>query len=165
MKRGVGLAVLIAVVFAIFVLLKNFLGMNSFYMAAIAMAMFSVLGPTGDYFKAGISMLIGVIVGLGGILVLATRMPLPPDNITYLALVCGLSLFLLVLISISGLKVDAMFLGWAGYFASVWNIYTSNVTALATSALPAAVGVSVSLLLGLLMAIIIVKIDIAAFNH
>lgn len=165
MKRGIGLGLLIAIIFAVFVLLKDSLGMSSFFMAAIAMAMFAVLGPVGDYFKAGISMLIGVIVGLVGILILATKMPLPPDNVVYLALVCGLSLFLLVLISISGLRVDAMFLGWAGYFATVWSSYTTNVTALAAGALPAAVGVSVSLLLGLLMAIIVMKVDLKVLNN
>lgn len=165
MKRGIGLGLLVAILFAVFVLLKESLGMGSFFMAAIALAMFSVLGPVGDYFKAGVSMLIGVIVGLVGILALATKMPLPPDNVVYLALVCGLSLFILVLISISGLRIDAMFLGWAGYFASVWSTYTTNVTALSTGALPAAVGVSVSLLLGLLMAIIVMKVDMKVLNH
>lgn len=165
MKRGISLGILIAIIFAVIVLLKDMLGMSSFFMAAVAIAMFSVLGPVGDYFKAGISMLIGVIVGLAGILVLATKMPLPPNNAVYLALVCGLSLFLLVLISVLGLRVDAMFLGWAAYYASVWGVYTSDVTALATGAIPSAVGVSLSLLLGLLMAIIITKIEIAVANH
>lgn len=165
MKRGIGLGLLVAIFFSAFVLLKDTLGMSSFFMAAIAMAMFAVLGQVGDYFKAGISMLVGVIVGLAGILVLATKMPLPPNNTVYLALICGLSLFLLVLISTLGLRIDAMFLGWAGYFASVWSIYTTNVAALSTGALPAAVGVSVALLLGLLMAIIIMKIDRAVVNH
>ena len=165
MKRGIGLGLLIAVIFSVFVLLKDTLGMSSFFMAAIAMAMFAVLGQVGDYFKAGISMLVGVIVGLAGILVLATKIPLPPNNTVYLALICGLSLFLLVIISTTGLRVDAMFLGWAGYFASVWSTYTTNVTALTTGALPAAVGVSVALLLGLLMAIIVMKIDMKVLNH
>jgi hypothetical protein len=31
-----------------------------------------------------------------GIIVLALKMPLPPDNLVYLALVCGLSLFVMV---------------------------------------------------------------------
>lgn len=165
MKRGIGLGLLVAIIFGVIVLLKDSLGMSSFFMAAIAMAMFAVLGQVGDYFKAGISMLIGVIVGLAGILVLATKMPLPPDNTVYLALVCGLSLFVLVLISIAGLRIDAMFLGWAGFFASVWGTYTTNVTALATEALPAAVGVSVSLLLGLLMAVIVMKIDVLVITR
>ncbi len=100
-----------------------------------------------------------------GILVLAAKMPLPPNNTVYLALVCGLSLFLLVILSTTGLRIDAMFLGWSGFFASVWSTYTSNVTELATGALPAAVGVSVALLLGLVMAIIVTKIDKAVLNH
>lgn len=165
MKRGIGLGLLVAIIFSAFVLLKDTLGMSSFFMAAIAMAMFAVLGQVGDYFKAGVSMLVGVIVGLAGILVLATKMPLPPNNTVYLALICGFSLFLLVVISTAGLRIDAMFLGWAGFFASVWSTYTTNVTALATGALPAAVGVSVALLLGLLMAIIVTKIDRAVLNH
>lgn len=165
MKRGIGLGLLVAIMFSAFVLLKDTLGMSSFFMAAIAMAMFAVLGEVGDYFKAGISILVGVIVGLAGVLVLASKMPLPPANTIYLALICGLSLFLLVVISAAGLRIDAMFLGWAGYFASVWSIYTTNVTALASAALPAAVGVSVALLLGLLMAIIVTKIDRAVLNH
>lgn len=165
MKRGIGLGLLVAFIFAILVLFKDVLGMSSFFMAAIALAMFAVLGPAGDYFKAGVSMLIGVIVGLVGIIVLATKMPLPPDNAVYLALVCGLSLFLLVLISIVGLRIDAMFLGWAGYFASVWSTYTTNVTALTTGALLAAAGVSVSLLLGLLMSVIVMKIDKKVLNN
>ena len=161
MKRGIGLGLLVA----IFMLLKDSLGMSACFMAAIAMAMFAVLGPVGDYFKAGISMLIGVIVGLVGILVLATKMPLPPDNAVYLAAICGLSLFLLVLVSMAGLRIESMFLGWAGYFASIWSTYTTNVTALMTGALPAAVGVSVSLLFGLLMAVIVMKIDVKVFNN
>lgn len=165
MKRGIGLGLLVAIFFSAFVLLKDTLGMSSFFMAAIAMAMFAVLGPVGDYFKAGVSMLVGVIVGLGGILVLAAKIPLPPDNTVYLALLCGLSLFLLVAISALGLRIDGMFLGWASYFASVWSTYTTNVTVLAAEALPAAVGVSAALLLGLLMAMIIMKIDRAVLNH
>lgn len=162
MKKGIGLGLLAAVLFAVFVLFKDHLGVSSFYMAAIAMAMFAVLGPFGDYFKAGISMLIGVIIGLAGILVLLLFAPLPPENLLYLALVSGISLFLLILISTSGLRIDAMFLGWAGYFASVFGTYTSDAAALATGAIPAAVGVSVSLLLGLIMAIIIIRVAMAA---
>lgn len=165
LKRGIGLGLIVALIFSSFVLLKDTLGMSSFFMAAIAMAMYAVLGQVGDYFKAGLSMLVGVIVGLAGILVLATKMPLPPNNTVYLALICGLSLFVLVIISTIGLRVDAMFLGWAGYFASVWSIYTTNVSALATEALSAAVGVSVALLLGLIMAIIVTKIDRVIVNH
>lgn len=164
MKRGIILGLLVAIIFSAFVLLKDTLGMSSFFMAAIAMAMFTVLGQVGDYFKAGLSMLAGVVVGLAGILVLATKMPLPPNNTVYLALICGLSLFLLVVLSATGLRIDAMFLGWAGFFASVWSIYTTNVAELATTALPAAVGVSAALLLGLLMAMIVTKIDRAVIN-
>lgn len=165
MKRGIILGLLVAIMFSAFVLLKDTLGMSSFFMAAIAMAMFTVLGQVGDYFKAGLSMLVGVIVGLSGILVLASKMPLPPNNTVYLALICGLSLFLLVALSATGLRIDAMLLGWAGFFASIWSIYTTNVAELATGALPAAVGVSAALLLGLLMAMIVAKIDRAVINH
>lgn len=157
MKRALGLGLLVGMMFVIFILIKDSIGINSFYMAALAMAMFAVLGPFGDYFKAGIAILIGVFVGLAGIIVLVLLMPLPPENIPYLALVSGLSLFLLVLISTIGLRIDAMFLGWAGYFAAVFGTYTADAAALATEAMPAAIGVSVSLLLGLLMAMVIIR--------
>lgn len=165
MKRAISLGLLVAIIFSVFVLLKDQLGMSSFFMAAIAIAMFAVLGQVGDYFKAGLSILVGVVVGLAGILVLATKMPLPPNNTIYLALICGMSLFLFVVLSVTGLRIDALVLGWAGYFASVWSIYTTNVTALANAALPSAVGVSAALLLGLLMAIVVTKVDKAVINH
>ncbi|MEA1961170.1 MAG: hypothetical protein U9N81_07850 [Bacillota bacterium] len=161
MKKAVGLGLLVAVFFAVFVLLKDVIGVNAFYMAAIAMAMFAVLGPVGDYFKTGIAIIIGVVVGLAGILALVGFMPLPPANLIYLAVVSGLSLFLLVLISTTGLRIDAMFLGWAGYFAAVYGTYSTDAASLATGALPAAVGVMVALLLGLLMAIIVIRIAMA----
>ena len=161
MKKAVILGLLVSIFFVVFILAKDLIGVSSFYMAAVSMAMFAILGPFGDYFKTGLAMLIGVIVGLIGIIVLATNMPLPPDNLVYVAIVSGVSLFILVLISVTGIRIDGMFLGWAGYFASVFGTYTTNPTALATGALPAAVGVSVSLLLGLVMAIVVMKIAMA----
>jgi len=161
MKRAFSLGLLVAVLFVLFVLVKDYIGVSSFFMAAVAMAMFAVLGPAGDYFKAGLSMLTGVIVGLVGILALAGFMPLPPDNLVYVALVSGVSLFILVLISVAGLRIDSMVLGWAGFFAAVWGTYTTDAAALASGAIPAAVGTSVALLLGLLMAMGIMRIAMA----
>jgi len=162
MKKAIGLGLLVAVFFAAFILAKDYLAVGSFYMAAVAMAMFAVLGPFGDYFKAGISMIVGVVVGAAGILVLALAMPLPPANLVYMALVCGVSLFLMVLVSTFGLRIDGMFLGWAAFFASVYGTYTTNPTALATALGPAVVGACVSLLVGLVMANIIIKIAMAS---
>lgn len=162
MKKGIALGLLVGILFSIFVLVQDMIGVNAFYMAAVAVAMFAVLGPFGDYFKAGLSMLIGVVVGLAGILTLLVTMPLPPDNLLYVALVCGLSLFLMVLISTTGLRIDAMFLGWAAYFASVYGQYMADAPSLATTAIPAAVGVSASLLLGLIIAIVTIRIAMAA---
>lgn len=162
MKKAIGLGLLVAVFFAAFILAKDYIAVSSFYMAAVAMAMFAVLGPFGDYFKAGISMVVGVLVGAIGILVLIAAMPLPPGNLVYMALVCGVSLFLMVLVSTFGLRIDGMFLGWAAYFASVYGTYTTNAASLATGFIPAAVGVCVSLLVGLVMANIIIKIAMAS---
>ncbi len=164
MKRAIGLGLLVAVFFAAFIMVKDYIAVSSFYMAAVAMAMFAVLGPFGDYFKTGISMVIGVFVGLVGIIILIAKMPLPPDNLVYLAIVGGVSLFILILLSVTGLRIDGMFLGWAGYFASVYATYTTNAASLATAAVPAAVGVCVSLLVGLVMASLIIKIAMALNN-
>lgn len=161
MKKILGLGLLVSAMFFLFVMVKDYIGAGSFFMAAIAMAMFAVIGPVGDYFKAGLSMLLGVFIGLAGILVLAGFMPLPPDNLIYVALISSLSLFIMVLLSAAGLRIDGMFLGWAGYFATVWGTYTADAAALANEAMPAAIGISVALLLGLLMAIIIMKIAMA----
>ena len=161
MKKVIGLGLLVAIFFTIFVLLQDYLGASAFYMAAIAMAMFTVLGPFGDYLKTAIAMLIGVVVALAGMIVLATQMPLPPDNLLFVALVSGVSLFLLILISTAGMRIDAMFLGWAAYFAAVFGTYTTDTPAMATLALPAAVGVIVSLLLGLFMSLLVMKIAMA----
>ncbi len=161
MKKAISLGLLVAVFFAAFIMAKDFIAVSSFYMAAVAMAMFAVLGPFGDYFKTAISMLLGVIVGLVGILVLVAGMPLPPDNLVYVAVVSGLSLFVLILLSVTGLRIDGMFLGWAAFFASVYGTYVTDAAALATGAVPAAVGVCVSLLVGLVMANIIIKIAMA----
>ncbi len=161
MKKAVGLGLLVAIFFAVFILVKDCIGVSSFYMAAIAMAMFAVLGPFGDYFKMGLSMIIGVVIGLAGIIILIAKMPLPPDNLVYLAIVAGVSLFLMVLISTTGIRIDGMFVGWAGFFASVYGTYTTDAAALATGALPAAVGVMVSLLVGLVLAVAVIKIAMA----
>lgn len=161
MKKALGLGLLAAVLFFLFVFFKDSMGVSAFYMTAIALGMFAVLGPVGDYFKAGLSILLGVFIGLAGMLVLAGFMPLPPDNVLYVALISSISIFILVLLSAAGLRIDGLFLGWAGYFATVWGTYTTDAAALATGAVPAAVGISVALLLGLLMAMIIMKIAMA----
>lgn len=161
MKKAIGLGLLVAILFAAFVLFKDYMGASAFYIAAIAMAMFAVIGPFGNYIQTAVSMLVGVVVALAGIIILALKMPLPPDNLVYLAIVCGLSLFLMVLLSPIGCRIDAMFLGWAGYFAAVYGTYTSNPTALANILLPSAVGVGVSLLVGLVMSLLVIKIAMA----
>lgn len=161
MKKAIGLGLLVAILFAAFVLFKDYMGASAFYIAAIAMAMFAVIGPFGNYIQTAVSMLVGVVVALAGIIILALKMPLPPDNLVYLAIVCGLSLFLMVLLSPLGCRIDAMFLGWAGYFAAVYGTYTSNPTALANILLPSAVGVGVSLLVGLVMSLLVIKIAMA----
>ena len=126
MKRGIALGLLVGILFALFVMVKDLIGVNAFYMAAVAVAMFAVLGPFGDYFKAGLSMLIGVVVGLAGILILLVATPLPPENLVYVALVSGVSLFLMVLVSTTGLRIDAMFLVGPAtlpqYGDSIWPI-------------------------------------------
>lgn len=164
MKKALGLGLLAAVLFFVFIYFKDAMGVTSFYLTAIALAMFAVLGPLGDYFKTGLSMLLGIFIGLAGVLVLAGFMPLPPDNLLYVALVSSISIFVLVLLSAAGLRIDGLFIGWAGYFATVWGTYTTDAAALATGAVPAAVGTSVALLLGLLMALIIMKIAMAVNN-
>jgi hypothetical protein len=164
MKKAIGLGLLIAVLFAAFVMFKDYVGASAFYIAAVAMAMFAVIGPFGNYLQTAVSMLIGLVAAMVGIIVLALKMPLPPDNLVYLALVCGLSLFVMVLLSPLGCRLDAMFLGWAGYYAAVYGTYTSDPTALASMLLPSAVGVGVSLLVGLVMSLLVIKIAMAV-NH
>ena len=161
MKKAIGLGLLVAVFFAVFVLCQDYVGAKAFYMAAISMAMFAVIGPFGDYFKTALALIIGVVVAFVGIILLALKMPLPPDNLVYVALVCGVSLFVLVLVSTVGMRIDAMFLGWAAYFAAVYGVYVNDATALSAQAGPAAVGVIVSLLVGLVMSLIVVKIAMA----
>jgi len=161
MKKAIGLGLLVAIFFAIFVLLQDYLGASAFYMAAVAMAMFTVLGPFGDYLKTAIAILIGVVVALAGMIILAAKMPLPPDHLLFVAIISGVSLFLLVLISTAGMRIDAMFLGWAAYLAAVFGTYTTDAPAMASLAVPAAVGVSVSLLLGLFMSLLVIKIAMA----
>ncbi|WP_054694547.1 DUF1097 family protein [Syntrophomonas palmitatica] len=161
MKKAIGLGLLVAVFFAVFVLLQDYIGAKAFYVAAISTAMFAVIGPFGDYFKTAIALVIGVVVAFAGIVIMAQKLPLPPDNLVYVAMVCGVSLFLMVLISVTGMRMDAMFLGWASYFAAVYGTYVSDTTALATQALPSAVGVLVSLLVGLVMSLLVVRIAMA----
>lgn len=146
--------------FVVIILLKDVLGMEVFFMAAVSMALFSVIEERGNYFKEGLALLIGVGVAFLGVIFLATKMPLPPNNLVPLLLVCGLSILILVLISGTSLKANSLLLGWASYYASVWPIYTKDVTALSSAALPNVVGVSAALLLGLVMALIIKTIDV-----
>ncbi len=161
MKKAIGLGLLVAVFFAVFVLCQDMIGAKAFYMAAISMAMFAVIGPFGDYFKTALALLIGVVVAFAGIVVLALKMPLPPDNLVYVAVVCGISLFLLVLVSTVGMRIDAMFLGWASGFAAVYSTYLANASGLSAVLAPSFVGVVVSLLVGLVMSLIVVKIAMA----
>ena len=77
MKKAIGLGLLVGIFFAVFVLFQEYIGASAFYIAAVAMAMFAVIGPLGNYLKTAIAMLIGVVVGLAGILALAATMPLP----------------------------------------------------------------------------------------
>ena len=162
MKKAFGLGLIVAIFFAIFVLFKDVLGASAFYMAAVSMAMFAVIGPFGDYFKTGLALLIGVVVSLAGLIILAQKTPLPPENTLFIAIVSGISLLLLVLLSTTGLRIDAMFLGWAAYLAAIFPVYTSDATRLAHLALPTAVGVIVSLLVGLVMSLLVIKIAMAA---
>lgn len=161
MKKAIGLGLIVGIFFALFVLFQNILGATAFYIAAVSMAMFAVIGPFGDYFKAAVAMLIGVAVGLASMIALVAFLPLPPNNLIYVAIVSGLALFLLVLLSTTGLRIDAMFLGWASYLAGVYGTYLADAPALATQAVPAAVGVAVSLLVGLVMSILVIKIAMA----
>lgn len=161
MKTTVGLALMVAVLLALIVFLKDLLGMQAFFMGAIAMVMFAVLGPFGDYFKAGLSIVIGVIVGFAGIIALALTMPLPPDNTVYIALVFGLSAFLLVILSLTGLSIPSMFIGWAGSCAALYNTYATNTTALAATGPSAVLGVTAAMLLGLCMSVLIMKAAMA----
>jgi hypothetical protein len=158
MKKAIGLGLIVGVFFALFVLFQNYLGATAFYIAAVAMAMFAVLGPFGDFLKAAIAMLIGVVVGLASMIVLALFFPLPPDNLMFVAIVSGIALFLLVVLSVTGLRIDAMFLGWAACFAGLYPTYVADAASLATAALPAAIGVSVSLMVGLVMSLLVIKI-------
>ncbi|HZK43314.1 MAG TPA: hypothetical protein VFC73_03415 [Syntrophomonadaceae bacterium] len=161
MKKALGLGLIVAVFFAIFVFFQGYIGASAFYLAAITMAMFAVIGPFGNYLKTGIALLIGVLMGLIGVIILATKMPLPPDHLLYLAIVSAISLFLLVLLSTTGMRIDAMFLGWAGYYAATFGTYITDPSALGVLALPAAVGVSVSLLVGLVLSLLVGKIAVA----
>lgn len=161
MKRAIGLGLIVGVFFALFVLFQNYLGATAFYIAAIAMAMFAVIGPFGDYLKTAIAMLVGVVVGLASMIILALYCPLPPDNLMYVAIVSGIALFLLVVLSAAGLRIDAMFLGWAACLASLYPTYLADAASLATAAVPATVGVTVSLMVGLVLSLLVIKIAMA----
>ncbi|MDD3894232.1 MAG: hypothetical protein PHU36_04345 [Syntrophomonadaceae bacterium] len=161
MKKAIGLGLLVGIFFAVFVLLQELIGAKAFYMAALAIAMFAVIGPFGNYLTTAIAMIIGIIVGLVGIAVMALAVPLPPDNVIYVAIVCGVSLFLLVLLSVTGMRIDAMFLGWATIFAALYETYVTNTTAIATEAVPALVGTCVTLVVGMVLSLIIIKIAMA----
>ena|GEM_PF-313732 len=165
MIRSAALALISALLFAVIVLVKNALQMEMFFMAAVSMALFSVLGQKGNYLKHGISLLVGVAVALIGIILLSTQAPLPPANLLPLVLVCSLSLFLFVLGSLVGLSTPGLVLGWASYLATIWSTYNYNVTALASEALPSAVGVSAALLLGLVMALVLEIVDVRFLNQ
>ena len=93
MKKAFGLGLIVAIFFAIFVLFKDVLGASAFYMAAVSMAMFAVIGPFGDYFKTGLALLIGVVVSLAGLIILAQKTPLPPENTLFIASVSGFPFF------------------------------------------------------------------------
>lgn len=95
MKKALGLGLIVGIFFALFVLFQNYLGATAFYIAAVAMAMFAVIGPFGDYLKVAIAMLVGIVVGLASMIILALSFPLPPDNLLYVAIVSGVALFLL----------------------------------------------------------------------
>lgn len=161
MKKAIGLGLIVGIFFALFVLFQDFLGASAFYIAAVAMAMFAVIGPFGDFFKVAIAMLVGVVIGLASMIILGVSFPLPPDNLMYVAIVSGIALFLLVLLSVTGLRIDAMFLGWAAYLAGIYPTYISNAPALATQAVPTAVGVCVSLMVGLVLSLLVIKIAMA----
>ena len=48
MKKALGLGLIVGIFFALFVLFQNYLGATAFYIAAVAMAMFAVIGPFGE---------------------------------------------------------------------------------------------------------------------
>jgi len=162
MKKALGLGLIVGIFFALFVLFQNYLGATAFYIAAVAMAMFAVIGPFGDYLKVAIAMLVGIVVGLASMIILALSFPLPPDNLLYVAIVSGVALFLLVVLSVTGLRIDAMFLGWAACLAALYPTYMADAASLATAAVPATVGVTVSLMVGLVMSLQVIKIAMAA---
>ena len=162
MKKALGLGLIVGIFFALFVLFQNYLGATAFYIAAVAMAMFAVIGPFGDYLKVAIAMLVGIVVGLASMIILALSFPLPPDNLLYVAIVSGVALFLLVVLSVTGLRIDAMFLGWAPCLAALYPTYMADAASLATAAVPATVGVTVSLMVGLVMSLLVIKIAMAA---
>jgi hypothetical protein len=102
MKKAIGLGLIVGIFFALFVLFQEFIGATAFYIADIAMAMFAVIGPFGDFFKTAIAMLIGVVVGLASMGILALKFPSHPINLMSVAIVSGIALFLLVLLSVPG---------------------------------------------------------------
>ncbi|MGI6550123.1 MAG: hypothetical protein ACOX4Q_08855 [Syntrophomonadales bacterium] len=161
MKKVLLLALVIAVLFGAFVFLEGLLGAEAFFLAAIALALFVTLGPYGEFFKMAYSMLAGLVIALIAIFFLAVSLPLPPDNMGYVAIVSSVSVFLVVLLSAVGLRLDGLLIGWAGLFAAVYPIYLSDPTALATAGVPAAVGAAVSLLVGLVLGLLVLKMAVS----
>ena len=87
MKKALLWGLVAAVLFGVFIYFQGLLGAEAFFLAAIALALFITLGPDGEFFKMGLSMLAGLIIGLAGIFVLAIAFPLPPYNTGYVAVV------------------------------------------------------------------------------
>jgi len=161
LKKVLLLGLVIAALFGIFVFFEGLLGAEAFFLAAIALALFVTLGPNGEFFKMALSMLAGIVIGLIAIFALALAFPLPPDNTGYVALVSSVSLFLVVLLSAAGLRLDGLLIGWAGLYAAVYPIYVSDPTTLAAAGVPAAVGAAVSLLIGLVLGLFVLKMAVS----
>jgi len=151
-----------AILFGVFIYFQGLLGAEAFFLAAIALAFFVTLGPNGEFFKMGLSMLVGLVIGLAGIFVLALAFPLPPYNTGYVAIVSAASLFLALLLSAVGLRLDGLLIGWGGLYAAVYPLYQNDPTVLASAGLAAAVGAAVSLLVGLVLGLFIIKMAVAS---
>ena len=161
MKKVLLLGLVIAVLIGVFVLFEGLLGAKAFFLAAVALALFVTLGPQGEFFKMALSMLVGIVVALVAIFVLALAFPLPPANTGYVAAVSAVSVFVAVLFSAASLRIDGLLIGWAGLYAAVFPIYLSDPTALAVAGVPAAVGAGVSLLVGLVMGLLVLKMAVS----
>jgi len=161
LKKVLLLGLVIAVLIGVFVLFEGLLGAKAFFLAAVALALFVTLGPQGEFFKMALSMLVGIVVALVAIFVLALAFPLPPANTGYVAAVSAVSVFVAVLFSAASLRIDGLLIGWAGLYAAVFPIYLSDPTALAVAGVPAAVGAGVSLLVGLVMGLLVLKMAVS----